>query len=545
VPPGRACKDVPAPRVRQRTQIRVTQDFVPPDATPDLATARAAGSPEGALPWPVLVAQLGTGCAGAQLGSLINYHEVRYARHRAAKVSSPTARADMQLGLSSLTDIYHFLVSTRGDAKYEKRLGVDRDGTTQVWRPLRITGPIGAGEAMLATGHAFRFTGRMPAGLTTQLEIVGSVDAKLRSISARLVGGSSTLWRLGGAAPVRKDLSDRATQLSFSGVFAPSVKLLDLPTAAHPRQPIAFSKARRTLRGLAEKLQPAPAAGAAVAAPLAGSPAAAAAVAAALAAAPGTPAPIRLLFSAIISPQGGHLSPLAVQFRPAAKLDADPELREIYAVTTSGDEDPVPRTELRVSGGGADDSDASGRVSVGARTDAGYAAALRIDGGGRVRLLSGAGVKEPAPLLEVEGTTYLPPVGKKDPMLPDLLALAFISGQMQIGNVISKPNLLLEEPAAAGKVYKLTVSDLPPAPVFKSILELIYGNPEDGPADMTVRTLEGVQMPSGNGSKTTTEIAVPGLAPTGRRVVILVLMLVETGGKTRAVRSNLLRMEIP
>ena len=94
VPPGRQCKDEPAPRIRQRAAWRLAESFPSaPQAADDLAGARTAGRMAGLPPWPVLVATIGTGCE-AQAGnapSLVDYSRTTYVRHRASTVHSPTA----------------------------------------------------------------------------------------------------------------------------------------------------------------------------------------------------------------------------------------------------------------------------------------------------------------------------------------------------------------------------------------------------------------------------------------------------------------------
>lgn len=525
VPPGRECEDVPAPRIRQRTQIRVTQTFFPPDSATELATARAAGVIADALPWPVLVARIGKGCPGTTRTSpLIDYSQVPYARHLAASIRSPTGNAKLQLGLTGLTDIYHFLLSTRGATnELEKRFGIDRDGTVHVWRSLMVSGDEGYGVAEVGQGLKLQITMPMPAGLGQTLQIQGQVDAELKELSASLVQLGPT--PLGGAFAIsgQTTLALQSVTLPFANVHTASVSLLDVLDRARAPQPIRFADGRKRVRRALDRLH-------------------------AHALAVGTPEPAApaVAFSMQLSATGGLLAADAVLLRPAAKLDAEPLFREIHAVVTSKDADPVPKTELHISGGEADDSDASGRVSVGARTTKGYLAALRMDGSGRLRVLSGPDVDTPEPLLEVTGTTYLPPIGKNDPMLPDLLTLAFVAGQFQIGNVATHPKLELSKNTTDDGIYDLKITNQQAtAYTIKRTLELIFGDESAGPADMSVRALDEITAPNGANQSTTKKIPVPGLAPPHRKIRIAVLMLVESGNKTRVLASKALALEIP
>ena len=106
---------------------------------------------------------------------------------------------------------------------------------------------------------------------------------------------------------------------------------------------------------------------------------------------------------------------------------SDPSLaREIYAVTTSAPEALVPETALRISGGAEDKSDVSTRLSIGASPaagPAGYVPRVRMDGGRRIDILAAAD----ALALDVKETIYLPPIGKDDPLIPELMAMAFMA----------------------------------------------------------------------------------------------------------------------
>jgi hypothetical protein len=548
IPPGRACQDSPAPRIRQRTAIRITDSlFLTADVATDLLTARAAGTVPGSEPWPILVARIGKGCPPPVKpdAPLIDYSQVTYVSHRAAPVHAPTGNALLQLGLASLTDVYNFLVSTRDTRNaLNKRLGIDRDHSLHVWKPLFISGAQAQGEVELGDGLKMQITMPMPAGLGRMLRIDGSVDPELRTLSA-------SLFEIGRATrdvmPVHVQnapLSGKTASLAFERFSTASASLLDSTKASR----LTFGNARRKFLRMMKRS------------------------AAVRDVADGAHAEDGLAFSMQLGRAGGRLSLIAADLtadataipcgdvartrgalgvpstgmallRPAEQIDADPLLREIHAVVTAAPTDPVPKTELHISGGGADDSDASGRLSVGVQAGSGYVAALRMDGAKRIRLLAGPQVTGPQPLLAVERTVYLPAIGKKDPLLTDLMALAYMSGLFQIGNVYAAFKIELHGDTTNGSTYNVTVTS-PGGIAFtiKRTLELIIG--KDGPADMSVRAL--VEIPPGATSVTAqTKVSVPGLAPSGRKVIILILMLVESGNATRVAYSAPLTHTIP
>lgn len=541
-PPGRMCQDSPPPRIRQRTAVRVADSFLsPPDVASDLASARAAGAMAGADAWPVLMATIGRGCpqADGSPSPLIDYSLVTYVSHRAARVRAPTGNAQLQLGLTGFTDVYYFLVSTRdSQAALSKRLAIDRDHTLHVWKPLLISGANGTGEAMLAEGLSMRISMPMPAGLGRSLRIVGSVDPQLRALSASLVqiGGTAPEVR---PVPIEKvSLAGRETSLPFAGFDRASVTLVDSARARPLTVGVARRKLAKTVReaaatgderhGVAFSLQ-LERTGGRLTLGAAGAPAAAAAVAC------GDVARTRSFRDV---PSAG-----VALMRPAQQMDADPVMREVHAVVTSAPTDPVAKTELRICGGAADDTDASSRLSLGKNTAGGYIAALRMDGAGRVRLLAGPDASNTQPLLEVDRTVYLPPIGKKDPMVTDLMALAYMSGLFQIGNVFAGFAIVLAPNSANGSTYDVTVNPPDATPyTVKRTVELIIGN--DGRADMSVRVI--TEIPPGSTKVTAnTKVKVPGLAPAGRKVRIVVLMLVKSGVATRIAYSAPLDLTIP
>lgn len=519
----RDCQDVPAPRIRSRVVLQATRELLAPDAPANYSTARAAGPVGDSLPWPVLVGRVGLGCTGLTRDSpLFDYAQVRYVRHRASRLRSPTSNARLQLGLAGIQDAFHFLLSTRDDqAEFRRRVGVDRDGVAHVWKPLLISGPEMQGTAAL--GHNVQLSIRLPslAGLGQSLRIEGLVDAELKNISASLEGFGPAFTSSPTILPAQGTLERVTAPLMFSGFQQASVSVLNTSVVGTPR-PFEFSAARRRFRAALARL--------------------------AVAADAGQPPPTapKIAFSMQMWTTGGGLYPHnVVQFRPAAALAPDPLLREIHAVVTSKPADVVPESTLRVSGGEADASDASGRVSAGARTAAGYVASLRMNGRGGLRMLAAPDVTDAQELLAVEGTTYLPAIGKNDPMLPDLLTLAHMCGQVQIGNLANNPKLELDRIDPTEGHYKLSIKRGSGSFTVKRALELIYGDEATGPADMSVRVLENLTIPSANQATEDNKITVPGLAPTGRNIRIAVLMLVDDGNKSRVAIGREFRIVIP
>jgi hypothetical protein len=508
VPPGRVCEDDPAPRVRQRSALVAAETFAPPLEMPDDFTrARAAGQLNGLPPWPVLVAKVGRGCGSADrdTSSNVDYSETRYVRHRAGIVRSPTGRALMQLGPSSSSDVYHFLLSTKPNGSgLTKRIGIDRDGVVHVWRPLVIAGTQAVGKVALGENKVLFITTAMPAGIGRRIHVTGVVDPGSNTLSAsfldlgdRLASQRPALQgsiRLAKKGPLSVNLPFGETR-SASFNLLDATRLMPVAMIEVPRRP------RRQEQPPDGPQQPQP-----------------------------EEPPPRLLAKSIsveLKPTGGKLTLRSVkppsevppptgceidrfraeagesgtpvvQFRPADEIKADPLAREIHAVVTSKPSDPVPQTELRLSGGNEDDSDASSRLTIGAWVDKTWTPALRMDGGRRLEILAGPGrASKLDQLLRVEDTVYLPPIGKKDPLLPDLMAMAFISGLRKIGRVAAGVTLDLQPPAKLIRggplTYKLSVN-WTGAIQLKRCLEIITGTASTG--DMAFRTLTLVDSSS-------------------------------------------------
>ena len=177
-----------------------------------------------------------------------------------------------------------------------------------------------------------------------------------------------------------------------------------------------------------------------------------------------------------------------VQFKPGSEIAADPIAREIQAVTTSQPTERVPRSELRISGGGADDSDALGRVTIGAQVSGAWTPAMRMNGRRGLTMPIG-----PDSQLALKGTVYLPAIGKNDLLLPDLMAKAFVRGLRQMGRLATQVTLeLIGVPASIVRgedlkyTLKITLGGNQVADV-KRCLELISGT--TGNKSVAIRTI--------------------------------------------------------
>ncbi|MCY0916455.1 hypothetical protein [Massilia antarctica] len=524
------CGSQPAPRIGQRPVVTVASSFAPPTALPDdLAGARAAGL--GSLaPWPVLVATFGTGCNPD--GRLINYARTRYAGHRAAAIRAPNGRALMQLGLTSRADFYHFLLSTAdaGEA-LDKRIGIDRHDTVHVWRPLYISASEAAASIDIGNKLMLHITAPMPAGPGSRVWIDGQLDALLNTLTTarRATGVPSP------GADAHTLLKRESATLAFQDGQLGAVRLLD----AVKLTPISFASGRRRRRTsgaapTAFSVQLEPQDARLVLKNVAPGAAGAAASPCDVARTRGSDAQSDLS---------------ALRWRPASAIEADPLMREIHAINTSLPGDPVAGTTLRIVGGAADDTDAATRVSVGAPVAGLYHAALRMDGGRRIEIRGLPGQAGEA-VLTVERTVYLPPIGAKDPLLPELLMLAYIGGLRRIGNITTAVTITLSAPVAAPSVsvpgtlpsYHINVQPAPGTSfTVKRTMELVTG--EDGKGDLTFRALAlppaTTTLAAGVG-----DIALPELRRVEPQVQVMVLMLVEIGPAVRVVVSNSLLVEL-
>jgi hypothetical protein len=504
-PPGRTCQEQPAPRTAQRPRAVISDTYQARPPFDDLGRARAAGAAPARSPWPVPLAQIGLTCKPEADKGLVEFGAARYVGHRVSVVRSPTRRARLQLGVSGRADVYHFLLSTAdGSGALAHRLAIDRDGMTHIWKPLVVSGAVAAGAAAISGNRVIRFRDvPLPAGLGSRLRIVGDVNPETGRIRAALeeLGGASVRLRPVLTADEMLPASGGSPSIKFGGLLPATLQLLDAVSLL----PLRLEPIRRAARGRAARQE-------VVATPE--------------------------RFEAVLGPTGGRLclakgpapqqartvecgdvdrsrpdakepgTPV-VQFRPAAAHQDDPLAREIYAVTTSAPDALVPSTELRLSGGAEDQSDVSTRIVFGAWNHATPAGAadvwvprVRMDGGRRVDILA----TPDTAALKVNGTVYLPAIGREDPLLPEMLSMAFMAGLRQAGRISTATKAAVAVTGtptiARGETltYDLTIT-YPATAVLRRPVELIYG--VTAPADLIFRTipLPDDPLPAGGSPK--------------------------------------------
>jgi len=530
VPPDKPCKDSPAPRIGQRIALWLSDESTPADQAIQLSEARVAGTRADLPPWPVLVARIGGGCSpsGVETGGLVDYSQTRYANHRAWSIHSPTARAQVQLGLRGRKDVYQFLISTRDpSATPSKRVAIDRDRIVHVWRPLVIAGTEAAGEVAFSRGVKLHVQTPLPAGLGRRIRVEGVFQRRLHQLL------SASLVDLGGASAAPRTLLSNPVELQSTPL---TLKFDDRRTASFKLEVGSRPRAAKTRRGARDERG--------------------------------------ISYSVMLAPTGGKLAlrngpppseaseiscadidrtrgaPIesdtpVLQLRPAAEITAGASTREIHSVTTSTPLDMVPKTELRIVGGGADESDSSSRVSFGAQREGAYVSALQMDGGRRITIPSPTAAKH-APLFDVKGTTYLPPIGKDDPLLPDLITLAFVCGLRRVGSITTQARLALStgSGATAASVqhareftYTLTIT-WPTSPFeVKRAMEVITGT--EGARDLSFRALEEIAP-----DRTQFTVSIPHFAHRATTAGLQVLMLLQLNNRTQVAVSNVLRINV-
>lgn len=545
---GRPCTDDTPTRIRQRPLVRLRpRADAEPSPIEELQRARAAGT-SGLAPWPVLIATYGRGCqpSAPAPGALIDYTRTVYAGLRAALLTSPRDASTMQIGLSSQTDFFHFLLRTGGTAPQpRRRIGIDRDGDVHFWDSLLISASKASGT--LAIGHqlALQFSATMPAGIGSRVRIEGLRDATLKTISqATLLEVDDTARSLRPVLRVSEaKLKHKATLLEFGAGRSTLLQLLD----TDKRRLITFETGHRRL--LKDDAPPASAASAAPISTVQAPPTQ-------LAPAASTTPQADTAFSITLAPADAQLQLMgapnpgaaddaapALLFKPAATMKADPLARELRAVVTSAPGAIEPTTALRICGGEGDDDDVTTRLSIGARAGMIFDDALQMDSARRVLVASLDG-KQAA--MQIEGTTHLPPIGPKDPLLPDLLVLTHVYGLWKAGNVArsTAPILTLDADVIAleetGIAYTLTVA-WTSAIAIKRTFELITA--ADGTGDLTFRSLDIAA--TGNTGSVTTTVQIDHYTRPDPQVKVVVVMLVEAGGKVQVCLSNAVLKDKP
>ncbi len=482
----------PASRVRQRTAVRV-QDTQPqrPALSVDPGQARAAGALPQWPAWPVLVAVIaGEGNVLTELPA--GESRVRWLRHRAGGVRTPAGQAELQLGLTGLRDLHHFLVSTRGaGGALQPRLGIDRDGVLHVWQTLAISGTLGEAGMEIQPGLSLvmRFPVPNSAGA---LRLEGRIGPKLDLSAVRLVGQGLPVTGLAVPLPAK----------SPSGHWGASALWL----SRDKQRLLTLDEAHRRLSS--PKLSSVQV------------------IEAHVVRAGGT---LRLgkPDTAPVGQQGDAKETRGgmLLLRPDAASEEAPSLRSVSAVDVTGPGTAAPATELRLSGGAVDEGGASVRLSMGYRDPKGFKAVLQMDAGRRIF------VDSP---LKAQGTVHLPPVGRNDPLLQDMLSFAYLWALARQGAVADGVQIRLEPDTTDS--YKMLMGGLRATQaVVEQALEVIAF--DNGSGQVSLRRLPTmVTQPSGTGQglrvspqggtqdpPAAVSIDVPGL--NGRPAIVQVLLL--------------------
>ena len=508
VPPGRECVEKPAPRTSQQYVLRVEAD-ADADAAErqpvSLEHARAAGSDQSWRPWRVVLARVGTQCAPGQRGFRVDYSATRYVRHRASALAAPTGRALVRLGLASNEDLYHFLISTQSNAlpALNPRVGIDRDGALHVWGPLAISSDRLAVSAAVTSAMTLSATIQAPSGpgvvrevalrLTPSATAAGSAPGfaaeyldsgpgmlpRLTSFALRAspgVGVRSPAFVLAGNG-VLGALIGRSNSLSVLSA-TPQQKLIvadvsKVPVKLSLEGPklLAAAKAPRRCGGPAREQS--------------------------------------------LAQDGGPW----VHFKPASVASEEMVSRDIGAVIVSTPTDLVQLSDLRFGGGPFDDSDAGRRVSFGYDDGTDWWSAVELNGAGGIRL-GGASLE-----VTSGGTIYLPAIGAGDPLLPELVALAFTVG---LPKTPSKLTLTPPAPAPAtvkrGQPFDYKVKFAGTATVtVKRTFEVIVGQEQ---TDLAFRQIA-------NPATVDTDIKGACVRHRENKVDLIVLCLVDDNSKNR------------
>jgi hypothetical protein len=206
-----------------------------------------------------------------------------------------------------------------------------------------------------------------------------------------------------------------------------------------------------------------------------------------------------------------------VHFKPASIASEEMASRDIGAVIVSQPTDLVQQSDLRFAGGPFDDSDAGTRVAFGYDDGTDWWSAVELNGAGGIRV-DGASLE-----VSSGGTIYLPAIGAGDPLLPELVTLAFTVGLAKIAN-----KLTLTPPAPAPATvkrgqpfdYKVKFSG---AATVKRTFEVIVGQEQK---DFAFRQIA-------NPTASDTDIKGACVRHRENKVDLIVLCLVEDSSKNR------------
>jgi hypothetical protein len=486
VPPDRRCEDVPAPRTSQRYVIVAVRDPVVEPGSPG-------------RPWPIRLATV------KGLGATIDLSLTRYVRHRASMVAGPARRVSLQLGLRDHTDVYHALLTAPGSAP-QPRIGIDRDGEFHVWRPLQISGSDLVGTFASASGVSIAVQLPAPSGIGVSRNMTVMLDPRQvllrrdRTVDVAITDtrpgvlplvSEATLTEVarsaGGVSPGVRDFAGRLAMLEIAG---PVRTLFPVRRAqqALTKVEVPLAKAHG---GIWLQEPEAPSA---------------------------EPVVARCGEEPRSRTQASLGRPV-MQFQPGTAFADEPTSRAIQAVTVSAPTDVIPRTALQVRGGAFDASDGGSRVAVGRFDGTDWQPVIEMTGAGGVRLIK----KTNASVLHVpDDTVFLPSIGANDPLLPELVALAFISGLPRHPTKrvkISGPT----GPVTRGVAFTYKVKLDTPGATIKRSFEVIIGAAE--PRDLSVRPIA---------SLTTTDATVTAVTRHRSNAIdLFVVCLVEHGTRNR------------
>ena len=479
------CLGKPPSRIAGDYRIEIVSwDVSPPEEWLDLARARSAGPMTGLPPWPVPLGRVGY-CGDDEESGLF-LASARYARVRGDMVTGPSGRATMQLGLRDATDIHHFLLSTGADRKtLERRVGINRDGSLHVWKPLVLTGDEAVGQAAFVKGASIQLSTMMPGGIGRTILAEGTITPTTKGPALAMAWHDAALARpIAASSLLATTVNKKPAMVTLMPGLAISTMLAGETKVLKP----FLTKARATTRSGVTAEQPAAA--------IAGADAT------------GAPAPFMMRLTAT----GGHLrvgtadgeaepeakpgcgdisrshsapppSPHGVVIiEPAVESPLAETARGIYALGSMG-ADLTPLTELRLVGGAFEKSDAARRLTFG-RRNLGWEPVLSLDGAGRLGLQGALGVED--------GMLYLPPVSAAptDLLFQDLQLLALLGGLRRAGRVESSALTLSVTPASLADGGQLTygVTGVPVTDV-KRCFAIIRGT--EGSGDVIVDSVAG------------------------------------------------------
>jgi hypothetical protein len=159
---------------------------------------------------------------------------------------------------------------------------------------------------------------------------------------------------------------------------------------------------------------------------------------------------------------------------------------------------------------------------------------MQIDAGRRVSI---RGPAANPTQLTVERALYMPPIGRKDPLLPDLLAIAFMSGLRKAGSVVPAPAKITITGAPAEIVrgtdlaYTATAAGLGGYEI-KQCFELITGT--EGTGDLAFRVTE--KLPDRSGANVA--LRSPQFTHPASIVRLELYVLVRIGSRPRVLISE-------